>query len=646
MVTAWRTGFWVVLLLVSAGGYAQSHRGCSHAAFKASTYQNPLYEQWLSDYDVKFLHLDLEASNASTLLSGAATCLVEVVNSTDTLVLELLDSMEVTDVVVDSTDHPSFEHRNNALFIPLGDEAEAGERITLTVDYRGDAGQDRGFFAGYSRARDVTFDRWVTYTLSEPFNARDWFPVKQVLTDKIDSVWVDVTCPDTLMVASNGILQSLEPAGPGKHTFRWRTRYPIAYYLVSIAVANYQDFSFNAPLSEPGDSVWVQNYIYNHESVMDTWEAGIRETADMIELFSNLVMDYPFSAEKYGHAMAPMGGGMEHQTMTTLQGFNFTLVAHELAHQWFGDYVTCGNWQDIWINEGFASYMEYVALQNLRSQEEADSWMAYAMSLALEEPGGSVFVPEEDAGSAFRLFDYALSYKKGATLLHMLRYELNSDSLFFAVMRSYLESYADSVATGADFEKSVEQVSGKEYDFFFNQWYYGKGFPYFSLHWFRQNDTLYISSKQEGSSDETPFFTMHFDLEVVTPAGSETIRLFQDQPEEEYRIYAPETVRDVVFDPEKHLLAKGSVVFKFPDDQPYLLGPNPFRDTFSVQFRFPGSDRQISLLNLEGKMIRRWSAPDNLVEFDLSGLSQGGYILVIEDGNTTYREKIIKTGAE
>src|SRR6056297_966879 len=209
MVTLWKKGFWVVLLLVSAGGYAQSHRGCSHAAFRASAYQNPLYEQWLSDYDVKFLHLDLEASNANTRLEGSATYLLELVQTADTLVLELLDSMEVTDVVVDSTDHPWFEHRGNALYIPLEGKAAAGERITLTVEYRGDAGQDRGFFAGYSRARDVTFNRWVTYTLSEPFNARDWFPVKQVLTDKIDSVWVDVTCPDTLMVASNGILQSL-----------------------------------------------------------------------------------------------------------------------------------------------------------------------------------------------------------------------------------------------------------------------------------------------------------------------------------------------------------------------------------------------------------------------------------------------------
>ena len=158
----------------------------------------------------------------------------------------------------------------------------------------------------------------------------------------------------------------------------------------------------------------------------------------MITSFSRLLMDYPFSEEKYGHAMAPMGGGMEHQTMTTLQDFGFFLVAHELAHQWFGDHITCGNWQDIWINEGFASYMEYVAAQELLGQEAADGWMTNAMSVAKSRTRGSVFVPEEGVEDEYRLFDYALSYKKGAILLHMIRYELDDDDLFFGALRQYL----------------------------------------------------------------------------------------------------------------------------------------------------------------------------------------------------------------
>ncbi len=100
-------------------------------------------------------------------------------------------------------------------------------------------------------------------------------------------------------------------------------------------------------------------------------KAAIDKTGDLILLYSDLFGDYPFANEKYGHCVAPFGGGMEHQTMTTLVNFSFLLVAHELAHQWFGDFVTCSTWQDIWINEGFASYAEYLANQYLKSQEDS-----------------------------------------------------------------------------------------------------------------------------------------------------------------------------------------------------------------------------------------------------------------------------------
>src|SRR5690606_34514429 len=132
-------------------------------------------------------------------------------------------------------------------------------------------------------------------------------------------------------------------------------------------------------------------------------------TADFIELFSGLYGMYPFADEKYGHCMAPISGGMEHQTMTTQGFFEKSLTAHELAHQWWGDYVTCGTWANIWINEGFASYSEYLMLQNLFPSQAAGD-MQQRHTNIMSQAGGSVWVADSTDESA--IFDSRLVYNK------------------------------------------------------------------------------------------------------------------------------------------------------------------------------------------------------------------------------------------
>ncbi|RLD24203.1 MAG: hypothetical protein DRI70_08495 [Bacteroidetes bacterium] len=499
---------------------SQVSHTCPLHNYSATDYENHLNERWLSAYDVKFYDLELSVSNTSTVISGSASILLEAVREMDTLVLELQDALEVTNIEISAngdfqefTALTNYQHIDDAIFIPLEKTRSEGEQYFIRIEYHGNAGQNRGFFAGIKTATDNSYNFEVTYTLSEPHNARDWFPVKQVLTDKIDSAWISLRCADHLMAASNGLLEEIEESENNSHIFRWRTRYPIAYYLLSFTVSDYRDFSFNAALSEEGDSVLVQNYIYDSDAVFRIWEDEIRTTGSMITLFSNLLIDYPFSEEKYGHAMAPMGGGMEHQTMTNLHDFNFYLVAHELAHQWFGDYVMCGNWQDIWINEGFASYMEYIAGQLIRGQETANDWMTNAMSIALTESDGSVYVPEESVSDVNRLFDYGLTYKKGAVLLHMIRYHLNDDALFFNVLKTYLEQFGQGVALGEDFRSVLESVTGTDFSCFFDQWYYGEGFPRFKIQWYQVGDSLWITIEQTSSAPEvTPFFKTPFDL--------------------------------------------------------------------------------------------------------------------------------------
>ncbi|MEX2426923.1 MAG: M1 family aminopeptidase, partial [Bacteroidales bacterium] len=513
--------------------------------------------------------------------------------------------------------------------------------ISLKIFYEGDADQARGFFAGITSAYDNTNEQWVTYTLSEPLNARDWFPVKQVLSDKADSVWVDLVCDRELMAGSIGLLEEIEELPGEKHKFKWRSNYPIAYYLISLAVADYRDYSFSAALSNRNDSVLVQNYIYDDDGYFMTWKSRIDRTADMITLFSDLVMDYPFAQEKYGHAVAPMGGGMEHQTMSTMANFNFNLVAHELAHQWFGNSVTCGTWQDIWINEGFASYMEYIALENLSSREAADNWMEYAMTLAFGK-SGSVYVPESEVENVYRVFDYGLSYKKGAVLLHMIRYELNDDALFFDVLRTYSEIYRDSVATAVGFREVLESVSNRDFTCFFDQWYYGKGFPTFYITGNAKEDTLYIHSQQETSDSATPLFAMHFDLAVTTSEGEQTFRLFQEMREQEFAIPITGMVFDIRFDPEKKLLARGNSEVQLPEGKEYLMGPNPFDESITIQFRSLTPEVYLEVFNLEGKLVSRQEVLSNPHELYLPGFDDGAYMLLINGPWGVHKEKIIR----
>jgi aminopeptidase N len=642
----------VVSLAAAFSAAGQVHHGCPVRDPGLSSYTNPLYDQWLSAYDVKGYCLDLAVTNSSTYIEGSAAILFETLRNMDTLVLELQDALDVSTVLVaddaGSMEFPesnrlAFTHENGALFIAMDRRRMKGELIRVQVRYSGEAGQNRGFFAGINTETDGNYGFKVTYTLSEPHNARDWFPVKQVLEDKIDSVTFRLRCDRELLAGSNGVLVDVQEERT-EHVLTWKTAYPMAYYLLSFAVADYRDLSFKAFLPGAGDSVLVQNFIYDDDGVLADWEEEIRMTGPMITSYSELLGDYPFPKEKYGHSMAPMGGGMEHQTMTTIHNFNFFLVAHELAHQWFGDYVTCGNWQDIWINEGFASYMEYVCAQELLGQDAADQWMANAMTLALRETDGSVYVPEQEVEDEYRLFDYGLSYKKGAVLLHMIRFILDNDPLFFSTLRAYIAAFGNGLATAEDFRDVLEQESGMDFSCFFNQWYYGQGFPTFDIHWEQRGDSLLILSEQFVSAPQvTPLFQVPFELEVRKSDGShERIRLMQGKAAEQYTLEMNGVVEDLIFDPDMNLLATSGVVQKWPSSTSCRYGPNPVTRDLYIQIPNVPCIETLRITSILGREVLKATDLVNPVIMDLSLLADGPYFLELTFPAGTLLERIVK----
>ena len=635
-----------ILLIAQVYDIAGFEGKCLRSGYPYSKTSPGVTIEALQDYDVKYYHLDVEADNTSTFIKGSTEIgAVSVVTSLNSFVVELVDELTVDSVLTGST-FLNFNHSSDLITVNMGSTVPAGEFFRVKIFYHGTVPEE-GFFSGMTSASDIDWGNSVTWTLSEPFNAKDWFPCKQDLMDKADSVKIDITVPENLMAGSNGRLINTVPVEGGKTRYEWRSYYPTDYYLISIAVADYQDYSIYAHPAGFKDSILIQNFIYYQISYLEQNKELIDETATLIELFSDLYSLYPFADEKYGHCVAPLGGGMEHQTMTTLDNFSFYLVAHELGHQWFGDNVTCATWQDIWINEGFASYTEYLAYQNLVSQASADGWMDSAHDWAMGMPDGSVYIPFNEATSVSRIFSNALSYKKGAAIIHMIRFELDNDSLFFSTLREFQKEFADSVATGDDFMGVLEDISGDDFSWFFDQWYYGKGFPRFGIEWSRDGDTVCIRSTITSSSTGKPFFKTSVEYKLNYEGGDTTIRVFQDQNIQTFNIYIPHDVTSLEVDPVNWILNEVSSINYIPEYKEFekrniKVFPNPFSTNLNVIFIDNSGHREISLLDISGKELVKTVTEQNELIIDGSHLPPGLYFLHIREENNSYVKKIVK----
>ncbi|GMT44452.1 MAG: hypothetical protein IEMM0006_0284 [bacterium] len=372
----------LLLLFIFTGFCASAQQHQTFEMFKQQAF-NPEYSwqsKFLFDYDVHFYGLDISVSPTSTFVSGNVTIGAStLVDKLDTFAVELIPEMSIDSAFLDGEKlNKPVRNADNILF-PVTPIQNKGSHFSVKIYYHGTS-PTGGFFSGVSTAYNKIWKKQVTWTLSEPFAAKTWFPVKEDLKDKADSAWVFLTVDSNYMAGSEGLLTAITELPGGKKRFEWKTKYPIDYYLLSYAVADYRDFSFYAhPDSPAGDSVLVQNFIYNSDNYLNQHRNQITETAKFIELYVKLFGPYPFRKEKYGQSLTELAGGMEHQTMTTLGNFGFDLVAHELGHMWFGDNVTCADWSDIWVNEGFATYADYLANEYIKGDSIARilAWVRY-----------------------------------------------------------------------------------------------------------------------------------------------------------------------------------------------------------------------------------------------------------------------------
>jgi aminopeptidase N len=302
------------------------------------------------EYDLKYHRLEWKVDPVVKYISGAVTSYFKTcVVGFDTIYFDLSDSMAV-DSIQYHGNAATFQHlAGDRIWIALPAEIPVNSLDSVTVWYHGRPAAT-GFGSFVQSEHQGTPMIW---TLSEPYGAKDWWPCKNGITDKVDSIDVFVTAPVGNRVAGNGVLISVVP-GPGVNTHHWKHRHPIATYLIAFAVTNYAAYSDWVPYG--GDTLEVLNYVFPEDS--GSFAQLTRDIIPVVQLFDSLWGIYPYQDEKYGHYQSGWRGGMEHQTMSMVHNGNFDLLAHELAHQWFGDKVTCGSWQDIWLNESWATYIE------------------------------------------------------------------------------------------------------------------------------------------------------------------------------------------------------------------------------------------------------------------------------------------------
>ncbi|MCW3108654.1 MAG: hypothetical protein JWQ09_3160, partial [Segetibacter sp.] len=511
-----------------SGDFRHSGAGMNEAGF----YQNDK----MNYYDIKHLKLDITVQPKSTSITANCNYTVLVNQALDTFAIEFKQTMQVDSVYLNNV-KTAFTRNNDHIYIPLQPVASPGTFLDLSFYYKGNVA--KGFFAG-TDANGLDF----TASVSESFQSREWFPAKQLLNDKIDSTDIWITTGAAYKSGSNGLLKAVIDLPNNMKQYRWACRYPLSYYMPSIAVGNYLEYdNYAKPASITPDSILVQNLVYNDSGYFSQNKARLDKTPKFIEKFSELFGIYPFYKEKYGHSQADIGGGMEHATMTTLKNFEEQLVAHELAHQWFGDNVTCASWNDIWVNESFATYSQYLMLESLPNlfPSTAGQAMTDFHNNVMSSPGGSVYVPLSESYNESRIFNYRLTYAKGATALHNLRFEMQSDALFFNTLKKYQQQFANSFATTNNFKAVAEQVSSRNLTDFFNQKIYGEGYPVYNVTYLKHGtDTLVLQINQTTSVPAvTPFFSGLMEYKILSAQGDTTIKFNQTSNDQMFTLYYP-----------------------------------------------------------------------------------------------------------
>ena len=624
---------------------------CSHekSASRWQT-QNSTLNQNQEKIDIKFYELNLDIDFNSSRIRGSVTVNGVIGNIyPDFIELDLYDNMTV-DSILQNNIPILYLHENDMLKIPISDITLNNENLfSLTIFYQGTP--------DHCGAGGFKFDEHQNighvWTLSEAYCARSWWPCKDDPSDKADSVNIIISVPlePAYIVASNGLLSSTT-INNNKKTYFWKERYPITTYLVSLAIYPYTKWvdQYVSPISS--DTMLIEHYVFP-----DRYEASYPNyslTKDMLSFFSELFGEYPFISEKYGHADFTWGGGMEHQTLSSMGSFSQNLMVHELGHSWWGNLITCKTFNDIWLNEGFARYCQALWAEHMYGREAYFDFMnnhAYYGA-------GTIYV--ENPSSNSQIFSAGLSYNKASWVLHMLRHKVG-ETMFFDILKSYAsnDSLSYNAASTSDFQKVCEDISGLDFEQFFQQWIYGEKYPKYELSWWHEGNGIYNVKIDQVQSYN--FFSMPIDLKFSGSAGpmlvDTTIVIENNNSSQLYEFSGFNfLVENVMLDPENWILKEATYSVNEIDNilpdrvEVEKAFPNPFNSKVKLSFyinpQFGDTHVNVNIFDLRGKIVE--SLIDNefipgyhTTFWNANGKSSGVYFIQLATDNYIDSQKIL-----
>ncbi|QNS41820.1 T9SS type A sorting domain-containing protein [Chryseobacterium manosquense] len=591
------------------------------------------------NYDLKYQRLELDLDPAQHFVSGMVTSYFVPNQNISSIYFDLSNVLSVSEVKYHGSNLPFTQLSTKEIKIDFPSNIPAATLDSLSIKYSGTP--DTGGSAGDAFTVSTQGGTPVLYTLSEPYGAQEWFPTKQSLNDKIEKVDIKINTPSQYSVAANGkLISETSLTGSRKLTF-WQTNYPIPAYLIALGITKYT--KLNDTMGTPPFP--FVNYLYPSTATNTTTISNINWTKTVMNTFEEYFGPYPYRNEKYGHMQFSWGGGMEHATMSSMGSWGRGIIAHELAHQWFGDKVTCGAWNDIWLNEGFATFGEHLANEKLlMTNSQFLNYLSSEMSYITGSPGGSVYVADGNLGNTGTIFSGRLTYSKGGYVVRMLKWILG-DEAFYSAIKDYhaRPELAYGYAKTADLKNSLLQSTGKDFTEFFNDWIYGQGYPTYQIRWNQtSDDMLRIKVSQTQSHSSVSFFEMPLPIKVNGNGGQVAyLTLDHTTNNQNFANLINFPVSSIQFNYENQIIQRNSTVTKDTsilavDDSSkdaVKIYPNPVKNQLSVSGI--SKDQNFEIFSIDGKLIKKGSISSGK-SVDVTSLSKGVYIFKIDIQNLKF----------